>query len=45
MGYKKPTKIQERCTPLIIEGRDVIGQSQTGTGKTMAFALPAVDIV
>ena len=45
MGYKTPTKIQEKAIPLILAGNDVIGQSQTGTGKTMAFGLPAVDIV
>jgi len=44
MGYTTPTKIQEQTIPLILEGKDVIGQSQTGTGKTMAFGLPAVDM-
>ena len=44
MNYKEPTPIQAQTIPLILEGRDVIGQSQTGTGKTMAFGLPAVDI-
>ncbi|MBN2879297.1 MAG: DEAD/DEAH box helicase [Clostridia bacterium] len=45
MGFKTPTKIQADCIPLILEGHDVIGHSQTGTGKTMAFGLPAVDLV
>jgi len=40
MGYQEPTAIQLRSIPLILEGRDVIGSSQTGTGKTAAFALP-----
>lgn len=40
MGYASPTTIQERGIPLILEGRDIIGASQTGTGKTAAFGLP-----
>src|SRR5512140_372182 len=40
MGYIEPTPIQLRAMPLILEGRDVIGSAQTGTGKTAAFALP-----
>jgi ATP-dependent RNA helicase DeaD len=45
MGYEQPTDIQSSCIPLILAGRDVIGHSQTGTGKTMAFGLPAVDLI
>ena len=41
-GYTTPTPIQEQGIPLILEGRDVIGASQTGTGKTAAFALPTL---
>ena len=40
MGYTEPTAIQARAIPLMLEGRDVIGSAQTGTGKTAAFALP-----
>jgi ATP-dependent RNA helicase RhlE len=41
-GYETPTPIQAKAIPLILEGRDVIGASQTGTGKTAAFALPTL---
>src|SRR5205807_4948602 len=40
MGYVEPTPIQLRAIPLILQGQDVIGSAQTGTGKTAAFALP-----
>lgn len=40
LRYKEPTPIQEECIPLILEGRDVIGAAQTGTGKTGAFVIP-----
>ncbi len=40
MNYVAPTPIQERAIPLVLEGRDVMGCAQTGTGKTAAFALP-----
>lgn len=40
IGYETPSPIQARCTPLLLEGKDILGQAQTGTGKTGAFALP-----
>ncbi len=44
-GYTTPTPIQAQAIPVILEGRDVIGASQTGTGKTAAFALPTLSRV
>ena len=40
MGYEQMTPIQEQAIPKLMEGRDVIGQAQTGTGKTAAFGIP-----
>ena len=40
MGYETMTPIQEQAIPVVLEGRDVMGAAQTGTGKTAAFALP-----
>ena len=42
MGFSSPTEIQARAIPAILEGQDVIGKSHTGTGKTVAFGVPAV---
>ncbi len=39
-GYEAPTPIQEQAIPIVLDGKDVIGASQTGTGKSAAFALP-----
>ena len=43
LGFKEPTLIQEKCIPEIIEGKDVVGQAETGSGKTVAFCLPLLD--
>jgi ATP-dependent RNA helicase DeaD len=40
VGYETPSPIQARTIPLLLQGKDVLGQAQTGTGKTAAFALP-----
>lgn len=42
-GYVTATPIQARTIPLLLEGRDVLGQAQTGTGKTAAFAIPLIE--
>jgi ATP-dependent RNA helicase DeaD len=42
LGYEAPTPIQAECIPHILAGRDILGQAQTGTGKTAAFAVPLV---
>lgn len=43
MGYESATQIQSETIPLISEGRDVLGKSNTGTGKTAAFGIPAIE--
>jgi len=43
IGYKKLTSIQKKAIPLVLEGKDVIGKSQTGTGKTAAFIIPVLE--
>jgi ATP-dependent RNA helicase DeaD len=42
LGYEEPTPIQSRAIPILLDGRDLLGQAATGTGKTAAFALPAL---
>jgi ATP-dependent RNA helicase DeaD len=42
VGYETPSPIQLKTIPLLLEGKDIVGQAQTGTGKTAAFALPAL---
>ena len=43
LGYEEPTPIQQEAIPPLLEGRDLLGQAATGTGKTAAFALPILD--
>jgi ATP-dependent RNA helicase DeaD len=43
IGYESPSPIQLQCIPYLQQGHDIIGQAQTGTGKTAAFALPLLD--
>jgi ATP-dependent RNA helicase CshB len=43
MGFSQPTEIQEKMIPLVLKGESAIGQSQTGTGKTLAYVLPILD--
>ncbi len=45
LGYEKPTPVQEQCIPVLLNGKNLIGQAQTGTGKTAAFALPILQQV
>ncbi|MCY6372010.1 DEAD/DEAH box helicase [Clostridium ganghwense] len=45
MGFEEPSPIQEKAIPLILEGKDVTGQAQTGTGKTAAFGIPAIEMI
>ena len=45
MGISDPTPIQAAVLPLLLDGRDVIGQARTGSGKTLAFALPMIEVV
>lgn len=45
LGYEKPSPIQAACIPPMLEGRDLLGQAQTGTGKTAAFALPTLSMI
>jgi len=43
MGFREASPIQEKAIPILLEGHDLIGQAQTGTGKTAAFAIPIIE--
>lgn len=43
LGFEEPSQIQEQAIPVVLEGHDVIGQAQTGTGKTLAFGAPVLN--
>jgi ATP-dependent RNA helicase DeaD len=43
IGYETPSPIQAQCIPILLDGHDMVGQAQTGTGKTAAFALPLLE--
>lgn len=45
IGYETPSPIQAQCIPVLLDGRDMIGMAQTGTGKTAAFALPLMETI
>ncbi|HIQ51358.1 MAG TPA: DEAD/DEAH box helicase, partial [Nautiliaceae bacterium] len=45
IGFEKPSPIQERAIPLILQKKDIVAQAQTGTGKTAAFGLPILSML
>ena len=45
MGFEEPSPIQKGAIPLALEGDDIIGQAQTGTGKTAAFGIPIIQSI
>jgi ATP-dependent RNA helicase DeaD len=45
IGFEKPSPVQEKAIPLILEGKDIVAQAQTGTGKTAAFGLPILNML
>lgn len=45
VGYDKPTDIQQKAIPIVLEGRNLIAAAQTGTGKTASFVLPILEML
>ena len=45
LGFDTPTDIQNEAIPKILEGYDVVGEAQTGTGKTFSFAIPMIEAI
>src|ERR1039458_3918197 len=45
LGYEEATPIQSQAIPVFLEGKDIIGQAQTGTGKTAAFGIPILELI
>ncbi|MCY6485207.1 DEAD/DEAH box helicase [Clostridium aestuarii] len=45
MGFEEPSPIQQQAIPFVLEGKDIVGQAQTGTGKTAAFGIPALEMI
>ncbi len=45
MGFEEATPIQSQAIPVILTGKDIIGQAQTGTGKTASFGIPIIELI
>ena len=45
LGYSEPTPIQQQAIPLALQGKDILGCAQTGTGKTAAFSIPLLQLI
>ncbi|HYD03639.1 MAG TPA: DEAD/DEAH box helicase [Alphaproteobacteria bacterium] len=45
LGYSEATEIQSKCIPIVLSGKDIVGQSQTGSGKTAAFGVPMLNVL
>ena len=45
INFKIPTPVQEKSIPLVLQGNDILGSAQTGTGKTAAFCIPMIELL